>query len=58
MRLTKQRWDTLNTAMCHWEAEIEYMEVADHPDAVRERRQFESAQEYLWSIRPKQKESK
>lgn len=57
MRLTRQRWNTLNTAMCYWEAEIENMEITDDPDAVRERRQFESAMDYLLSIQPKQKES-
>lgn len=58
MRLTRQRWDTLCQAMLFWEAEIEGMEVDDHPDASRERRQFESAMEYLRSIMPIKKESK
>lgn len=58
MRFTRQRWDTIVRAMNYLEAEIEHMEVMDDPDAVRERQQFESALEYLLSIKPKQKESK
>mgnify|MGYP003112395770 FL=1 len=57
MRLTKQRWDTLMKAMCYYEAEIEIMEAEDDPNAVRERRQFESAMKYLLSIEPQEKES-
>jgi hypothetical protein len=44
--------------MNFWEAEVEDMEVFDHPDASRERRQFESAMEYVMSIEPIKKESK
>ena len=55
--------------MCSWEAEIECIEVMAREntlidttdivkDVVRERRQFESAMEYLLSIQPQQKESK
>ena len=39
--------------MCYWEAEVENMEIMDDPDAVRERKRFESALEYLLSIKPK-----
>ena len=53
VRLTRQRWDTLDKAMCYWEAEVENMEIMDDPDAVRERKRFESALEYLLSIKPK-----
>jgi hypothetical protein len=58
MRLTRQRWDTISRAMNYLESHIEELEVMDDPDAVRERRQFESALEYVFSIKPTQKESK
>jgi len=58
VRLTRQRWETIVRAMNFWEAEVEDMEVFDHPDASRERRQFESAMEYVMSIEPIKKESK
>ena len=55
MRLTKQRWDMLLDAMCYWETVLE----DDGPYSSAEyRRQFESTMKYLFSIQPKQKESK
>ena len=58
MRLTRQRWDTIVRAMNFLEAEIQDMETFDDLDASRERRQFESAMEYVMSIKPIKKESK
>ena len=57
MRLTRQRWDTIVSAMCCLETGIEDMEVDGGSDARRERRQFESAMEYVMSIKPIKKES-
>jgi hypothetical protein len=56
-RLTKQRWDALNSAMAYYERIIEEGEFGEcgivDPKWKVERRHHESAMEWLWSIQPK-----
>lgn len=56
-RLTRQRWDTIVTAMAYYETIIEDGEInmgpRDYMDWRGKRRSHESAMEWLRSVRPK-----
>jgi len=55
-RLTKQRWDAIISAMAYYETMIEQGEIGEggfvEPHWKQERRHYESAMEWLRSVRP------
>lgn len=51
-RLTKQRYDTLISAMAYWETVIQDMEIDGDTSETRQlRREYDSAMEWLWATK-------